>query len=188
MEKLNKVKEQGGNNMKEILGYALGGMFDNTIYHGIEMVGTNTYKGELYEVWEVSDEVYKVMCDMAEEEFVVLCPDGWWRSSEGSVLGVPDVKYIINGNDMIGWDGAGRQDSREDICGNCEDLGNGCNGSEDDIVECWGERKYSSVIEYLNEEIGASTEKNVCACAMDLAKYNGMTMGELFSKYEPISR
>ena len=27
---------------------------------------------------------------------------------------------------------------------------------------------------------------NVVACAMDLAKFNNLTMGELFKKYEPV--
>ena len=61
-----------------------------------------TYAGERYEVWEISDELYKRMCDMSEEEFIKLA----------------------------------------------------------------GEDAY------------------VCTCAIDLAKYNDMTMGELFEKYE----
>ena len=32
--------------------------------------------------------------------------------------------------------------------------------------------------------IGASLPKNVVACAMDLAKYNNMSLGDLFTEYE----
>ena len=46
--------------------------------------------------------------------------------------------------------------------------------------------KYQSLSEYLCEFIGASTHHNVVACAMDLAKFNHLTMGELFKKYEPV--
>lgn len=38
-------------------------------------------------------------------------------------------------------------------------------------------------IAYLCDEIGASTEKNVCACTVDLAQQNNMTLSELFKKY-----
>ena len=46
--------------------------------------------------------------------------------------------------------------------------------------------KYSSLTEYLCEFIGASMPKNVVACAMDLAKFNHLLMGELCGKYEPV--
>ena len=42
---------------------------------------------------------------------------------------------------------------------------------------------YSNLSEYLCECVGVSLPKNVCACAMDLAKYNNMSMAELFEKY-----
>ena len=45
-------------------------------------------------------------------------------------------------------------------------------------------KEFQNLTEYLCDCVGASTEKNVCACAVDLAKYNGMTMAELFAKYE----
>lgn len=38
--------------------------------------------------------------------------------------------------------------------------------------------------EYLCEHVGASLPRNVVACAMDLAKYNNMSMAELFQNYE----
>lgn len=44
--------------------------------------------------------------------------------------------------------------------------------------------KYVNLSEYLCDCIGASTGKNVCACVTDLAKYNDMTIAELFDKYE----
>ena len=42
--------------------------------------------------------------------------------------------------------------------------------------------RYTNLSEYLCDCIGASTGKNVCACCVDLAKYNDMTMAELFEK------
>ena len=45
---------------------------------------------------------------------------------------------------------------------------------------------YQSLSEYLCEFIGASMPLSVVACAMDLAKFNYLTMGGLFEKYEPV--
>ena len=84
-----------------------------------------------------------------------------------------------------------------------------CNMSEEEFVEIAGEDawwrqsygsnlgypeettivngdeiEYENLSEYLCECIGVSQPRNVCACAMDLAKYNDMTMGELFEEYE----
>ncbi len=166
--------------MKELLGNHLSHFFHNT-----NTRAKNTYKGKDYEVWEVSDSTFKEMCNMSEEFFVEWGgDDAWWRSSEGCVLGVPDVGYEINGLNIIAWDGS-RREIYADECIHCKDKECGeCEATEEDIEQCFGERKYKSLSEYLCHEFGISQPKNVCACAMDLAKYNNMTMGELFRKYE----
>lgn len=116
-----------------------------------------TYAGDRYEVWEVSDELYKRMYDMSEEMFVEIAgEDAWWRNSDGSILGVPDTKFTINGEDMVGWNTKGEYENFQ----------------------------YANLSDYLCYGVGVSQPKNVCACAMDLAKYNDMTMAELFEKYE----
>ena len=140
--------------MIEILGNNLKQFFD--IVDNPPNDAEITYAGERYEVWEVSDELHNKMCGMSEEEFIEIAgEDAWWRSSEGSVLGVPDTEFEVKGEDMLGWNRWDRE-----------------------------QKKYSDLSEYLCECVGASTGKNVCACAMDLAKYNDMTMAELFEKYE----
>lgn len=148
----------------EILGKNLKNFFN--IVDNPPKEAENTYAGNRYEVWEVSDELHKKMCYMSEEEFVELAgEEAWWRSSIGSNLGVPDTKFIVNGKELVGWD-------RE------ENLYRQC--------WCYGDQvnKYANLSDYLCNGVGASQPKNVCACAMDLAKYNDMTMGELFQKYE----
>ena len=106
------------------------------------------------------------------------------RSDIGSNMGRPDVEYRIKDNTILAWDGNSRSDY-ESECNKCLDRKSGaCDGTEDDFNECYGAREYSGLLEYLCEEIGASQPKNVCALAVDLAKYNHMTMGELFTKYE----
>lgn len=143
--------------MKEILAENLQALFDNS-----NIDGKCTYKGKRYEVWEVSDDVFEKMCEMTEEEFEELCPSGMWRSCDGSVLGTPDATVHINGYEILAWGDEPWEDE------------------EDDEYEIYA----SSLTNYLCDVIGASQPKNVCACAMDLAKYNHMTMGELFTKYE----
>lgn len=165
--------------MKEILAQGLAEFFTNS-----GLSGCCTYKGEMYEVWEVSDAVFYDMNNMSEEKFESLCPDGMWRYSTGSIFGVPGKEYIINDKPLKAWDDRRERYIRED-CNDCVDKQQGfCMETENDYNECFGERKYRGLLEYLCEEIGASQPRNVCALAMDLARANNMKMGELFSKYE----
>ena len=83
--------------------------------------------------------------------------DAWWRWASGSSLSFPsgDTKVTVNGVKMIGFDGS--------------DLLND---------------KYQNLTDYLCCAIGASNETNVCACSVDLAAANGMTLGELWTVYQ----
>lgn len=164
--------------MKEILAESLQALFDNS-----DLTGTCTYKSELYEVWEVSDEDFDFMCNMTEENFEKLCPDGMWRYSEGSILSTPGVEYEINGHKIIAWDD--RRNRYIEDCQVCpiREMYN-CKQTEEDYNECFGLRRYRKLTEYFCEEVGVSLPRNVCALAMDLAKYNNMSLGELFRKYE----
>ena len=154
--------------MKEILGnhlmHFMVAMSDHKDYERHQ----RTYKGDRYEVWEVSDDLFEDMCNMSEEKFVELAgKDAWWRSSIGSNLSSLQKGEIkVNGQIMQGW-----------IMKPWDDY----TIYED---EGMGDVSYESLSEYLCEVIGASQPRNVVSCAMDLAKYNNMTMGELFSKYE----
>ena len=109
-------------------------------------------------------EIFDMIADMSEEKFVKIAgEDAWWRSSNGSVLYSLDKgEVIISNQKMIGW-----------------------------IRKPWDEEtskdiNYQSLSEYLCEFIGASMPLSVVACAIDLAKFNHLTMGELFEKYEPV--
>ena len=153
--------------MKEILGKNLKKFFDAVDSECND--ADITYAGDRYEVWKVSDELFLKMRVMSEEEFVKLAgEDAYWRSCKGSNLDEPDVVFIVNGHKLIGW--------RDEInfCGVCRSK---C-GKE--IYQ----EEYKSLLDYLCNCIGASLPKNVCVCAVDLAEYNNMTMGELFEKYE----
>ena len=143
--------------MKEILGKNLKKFFD--VVDSECNDADITYAGDRYEVWKVSDKLFDKICDMSEEEFVGIAgEDAWWRQSYGSNLGYPDAEFEVNGKNLTGWDSP-IYDSK---------IGN----------------KYENLSDYLCNCIGISQPRNVCACAVDLAKYNDMTMGELFEKYE----
>ena len=143
--------------MIEILGNNLKQFFD--IVDNPPNDAEITYAGGRYEVWKVSDELFAKMCDMLEEEFVGIAgEDAWWRSSTGSVIGTPDTEFDVNGNNLVAWDSP--------------------------IYESKKDNKYENLSDYLCNCIGVSQPRNVCACAVDLAKYNDMTMGKLFEKYE----
>lgn len=143
--------------MREVLGKNLKKFFD--IVDNPPNDAEITYAGNKYEVWEISDELYKRICDMPEEEFVEIAgEDAWWRSSEGSNLGCPDAEFEVNSENLTGWDSP--------------------------IYSSKIGHRYENLSDYLCSCVGVSQPRNVCACAMDLAKYNDMTMGELFEKYE----
>lgn len=144
--------------MVEILGENLKRFFDviDNPPNNAEITYAGNKKGINYEVWEVTDILFKRMCEMKEEEFVSLAgDDAWWRSSEGSILGYPDMEFIVNNQLLKCWD-RGMSSRNEFTC----------------------------LTEYLCDNVGASLPKNVCACAVDLAKYNDMKLSELFKKYE----
>ncbi len=151
--------------MKEILGNNLEKFFDGIYLPDDQIVG-RSYKGKDYEVWSVPEVIFEEMCNMEEEKFVSIAgEDAWWRSSDGSVLWHLQTGGVtINGRNIIAWIENGlASDGSTDICFNM---------------------KFSSLTEYLCDFIGASLPKNVCACAMDLAKYNNISMGKLFELYE----
>lgn len=158
--------------MKEILACNLKPLFNT-----LNLNGKCTYKGKIYEVWEISEKTFNILCDMNEDEFMSVCPEGMWRYSIGSVLDEPDVEYKVNGKVLIGWN----KYREEDICLYCPCTG--CPRTEDIKKDCIV-TEYSCLTEYLCDCIGASLPRNVCALAKDLALYNKMTMGQLFVKYE----
>lgn len=162
--------------MKEILGHSLKQFFESCKFEAYP-----TYLGIDFEVWIVDDKTFEEMCDMSETKFEELCSDGWWSHSEGSVLGSPDDIYKVNNNDLLVWN---VKRNRDYCCLNCNRFEEECNGDDEDIFECYGEKYFKSLSEYLCNEVGATTGRNVCACAVDLARYNGISLGELFNRYQ----
>ena len=182
--------------MIEILGSNLEQFFKNS-----GLTAKCTYKQAtdlkeyytLYEVWKVDDEAYKTMCNMSEEEFKSYYSnneleksDAWWRGRGfddqwTSNMGLPNATYVIDGHKIRAWDGDECKIYEEQFCENCPDkLSGECDGT--DSTDLCDKREYDTVIDYLSRELGASTPDNVYVVTHDLAKYNGLTLGELFNK------
>ena len=149
--------------MKEILGAELDNAFKE-----LKINTTKTYElqnksweyCEIYQVWKLSDKDFEKICQLSDEDWK---DDwGWWRSSEGSNMGGVNKRYNINNHYINAWDGINRQEEKDYLFG----------------------RQYKNILQYFCDEIGVSTERNVCALAVDLARQNNMTMGELFRKYQ----
>ena len=90
--------------MKEILGNNLEQFFFVLDYPK-EYGAVCTYKSNRYEVWLMDDEIFNMISNMSEEDFVKFAgEDAWWRSSSGSVLYSLDKGEVtINNHKMIGW-------------------------------------------------------------------------------------
>lgn len=155
---INIYIDEKGYRMKEILGNNLKKFFNIVDPHYSEAEITYSDYGK-YEVWEVSDKLFEKMCNMSEEKFEEISGEGiWWCSSEGSVLGCPDTYFTVKDAELLAWDSP--------------------------IYSSKKGHDYSNLTEYLCDCLGASSSKNVCALATDLALYNNMKMSELFDTYE----
>ena len=75
--------------------------------------GTRTYKGSrepFYEVWEIEKS------DLSTLEEYIGWPDkwGWWRYAKGSNMGTACSFFAVNDFELIAWDGAARDNLRDD--------------------------------------------------------------------------
>lgn len=142
-----------------------------------------TYKGKdksSYEVWEISKDDMKMMDNIFDwkDEW------GWWRYAKGSNMGTPFDFFAVNGKELIAWGGPKREDLRDEWNGEPEEERAAYHYSFKEYEEANYPYKYSTLTEYMCEELGVSMERNICALAVDLARANGLTMAKLFELYE----
>lgn len=122
----------------------------------------NTYKASpdrngymtIPSVYELADEDFERLEAIPEEDWNQAVA---WRYAEGSNMGPPDRRVIVNGRHMQGWHGHSH----------------------------WPGRRYDDLLQYMCDEIGASQPRNVTALAVDLARANNLALGQLFAKYQP---
>ena len=133
-----------------------------------------------YEVYEIAQR------DMKRLGGIIEWPDdcGWWRYAKGSNMGTPFSFFMVNGKELIAWDGYHREDLRDDWADEPDEEKAAYHYSFKEYEEARYPHKYDTLTEYMREELGAFTESNVCALAVGLARANGMTMAKLFETYE----
>ena len=171
--------------MKEVMGENLLPFFRRVgIYPPKRFAGSIGYWHNL-EVWHLTDSQYGLIKDITDEEFANMAEDGcWWRAADGSIMGIPYTEFTVNNRKIIAWVDDGKI---SDLVREYENDLSAEERSEykdvDDYISTWYSFEYNDILEYYCEVLGASTERNVCALSVDLAKYNNMTMAELFYRY-----
>ena len=165
------------------------------VFEWLHIFPKNTYCGSVgywshFEVWELSeselDKLIKTFdFDVGDEDWNnIASEDTWWRYSKGSNQGTPNEEFIINGKPIHAWrselkiDGLKKMWDEAPVKERLEysnDFENYC--------DIWLPKRYNDILEYLCEELGASTETNVCALVTDLAKYNNISIADIFKNY-----
>lgn len=89
----------------------------------------------------------------ALDGFILENNNAWWRYSKGARTGSACDFIRVNGSDLIGWFGNAHKES------------------------------YDTLLDYLKDEIGVTSDEDICDYAVSLSKVNGMTLSKLFSVY-----
>lgn len=118
-------------------------------------------KDEEMRVYYIARDEFDILCDDKDSENNWI--DSCWRYAEGSTLGNLNSNKIINGKELKCFNSIRilYEDDQE-----IEDI------------------EYDHLLDYLCSCLGVSTESNICAVSVDLARYNHMSMAELFEKYQ----
>lgn len=115
--------------------------------------GRGWSKDEEISVFQLTDNEFEILSNDPKDDWTEV--PGCWRWCKGSILGLPDMRFIVNHHYMLGWKGENHQ------------------------THC-----YEHLLEYLCNEMGVSVESNIFALTMDLAKYNNLCLAQLFRKYQ----
>jgi hypothetical protein len=106
-------------------------------------------------VIKITKNEFNILCDENESEIKGVWKDCAWRWFEGCILGKPSIQFIINDKEIMAWD-----------------------------IRKNNKFKYDNLLEYLDDQLGALNCDDTCALTMDLARYNNMTLTELFTRYQ----
>jgi len=110
--------------------------------------------------------------------------DTGWRYSKGCILGSTDYPLVVNGQKMNGFEPHNLEDYEEMLKEEQERIKDET-GKDVDIGDIdLPVNEYSHLLQYLCDEVRVSTETNVTACCVSLARGNNLTLGQLFEKYQ----
>lgn len=175
--------------MAEIIGENM-----SPVFEWLAIVPNKTYTGDIgvwhnLEVWELSELELGLLLhyfgdgknDALWDE--IATEGTWWRFAEGSNQGVPQDEVIVKGIPIRAWVNQYRRDDLEiefeelplEEKAEYKDFEDYCN--------VWAPTVYENLMMYFHDEFHVSTERNVCALVTDLAKYNNMSMADIFRIY-----
>lgn len=169
--------------MKEFIGENMGVVFDKLNIPYMQGYSGNIGYWPNFGVYKVLEQHFPKLCDIPDEEWAKEFSESWWRYAEGSNMGTPNCEFVINGHKIDAWQNEWYVDDLVNeyyLLSPEEQLE--YNSVEEYVDENY-RYKYDNLLEYFCDELGASTEKNVCALATDLAKYNEMSIAKLFMIY-----
>lgn len=129
---------------------------------------TVTKKIKKYQVWELDENNFEILCDVDENEWKDNW--GWWRSANGAVIS-PIEKCTINGIEVFGYHNEALAELNEEL-------------QKEEAEEDWSYpyQIYTDLFEHFSEARGASQPRNVTALAIEMAKANNMKLSELMIK------
>lgn len=107
-------------------------------------------------VYTLDEKNFEMLCEDAEidDSDKNVWKDGAWFYAEGSNMHEPDVYVTVNSQKLLGWS-----------------------------LDYYDE-KFDSITDYLYKTFDVSTIKNICSLSVDLAKYNDLSLSDLFSKFQ----
>ncbi|MGN0246935.1 MAG: hypothetical protein ACI4DK_13355 [Lachnospiraceae bacterium] len=152
---------------KEILSFAKEEGFKT-----IRMTFEDNTSGRDFNVYEISEGDFEKMCIAPDEEWEDKF--GWWRYAEGcSLEGSETIEIIINNHPFKAWYNEWKLRDYFDENSNDGDISS--------VYDEWMEdhSEYSNLFEYCIDMFGASTETNITAIAVGLAKLNNMSLADL---------
>lgn len=133
-----------------------------------------------YEVWEIEKK------DLEKLEETVEWDENWgfWRFCKGSNMGSAYEVFTVNGHELIAWSGRRRDNLIDEWNDEPSSEKEAYHYSYKEYEKAIMPHEYDSLLDYFGKELEISTEKNICALSVDLARYNGMSMAQLFKTYE----
>ena len=172
--------------MYEFIGENMGVVFEKLNIPYMQGYSGNIGYWPNFGVYKVLEQYFPKLCDIPDEEWAKEFPESWWRYADGSNMGTPNCEFIINGVQIDAWQNEYYVEDLVESYYNLdthEILAYELDGGVEAYIEDNYRYKYDNLLEYFCDELGASTAKNVCALATDLAKYNEMSMALLFKLY-----
>lgn len=189
LEQAMIYEQKGNNDMVEIIGEHM-----MPVFEWLHIFPKNTYNGSIgywknLEVWELTEEDLNFLIksfdyDVGNKEWEQIAPeDAWWRYAKGSNQGMVNEEFYINEKPILAWRHEYKVDELKEMWDELPEEERDEYKDFTDYCEFWLPKYYNNILEYFCEELGASTENNVCALVTDLAKYNHMTIADIFRIY-----